>query len=81
MLWLLASFVFFLVPKYLFFNDSALAYGAGYSLLGFGAYSVGSPSTRTVRGEGSKSLQEQVRPYHACDIVGSETPQRSASFG
>ncbi len=41
LLWLLAPFVCFLVPMFLFLNDSALIYGAGYSLLGFGAHSVG----------------------------------------
>lgn len=41
LLWLLAPFVCFLAPMYLFFNDSALIYGVGYSLLGFGAHSVG----------------------------------------
>ena len=40
-LWLLAPFVCFLVPMFLFFNDSALIYGVGYSVLGFGAHSVG----------------------------------------
>ena len=42
LLWLLAPFVCFLAPMYLFLNDSALIYGVGYSLLGFGAHSVGS---------------------------------------
>ena len=28
-------------PMYLFLNDSGLIYGVGYSLLGFGAHSVG----------------------------------------
>ena len=41
LLWLLAPFVCFLVPMYLFFNDSALIYGVGYSLLGFVAHGVG----------------------------------------
>ena len=41
LLWLLAPFVCFLAPMYLFLNDSALIYGVGYSLLGFGAHSVG----------------------------------------
>ena len=40
-LWLLVPFVCFLAPMYLFLNDSALIYGVGYSLLGFGAHSVG----------------------------------------
>lgn len=31
----------FPAPMYLFLNDSALIYGVGYSLLGFGAHSVG----------------------------------------
>lgn len=41
LLWLLAPFVCFLAPMYLFLNDSALIYGVGYSLLGFAAHSVG----------------------------------------
>ena len=41
LLWLFVPFVCFLVPMYLFLNDSALIYGVGYSLLGFGAHSVG----------------------------------------
>lgn len=41
-LWLLAPFVCFLVPMFLFFNDSALIYGVGYSVLGFAAHCVGS---------------------------------------
>lgn len=41
LLWLLAPFVCFLVPMYLFLNDSALIYGVGYSLLGFGAHGLG----------------------------------------
>ena len=41
LLWLLAPFVCFLAPMFLFLNDSALIYGVGYSLLGFGAHSVG----------------------------------------
>ena len=41
LLWLFAPFVCFLAPMYLFLNDSALIYGVGYSLLGFGAHSVG----------------------------------------
>ena len=42
LLWLLAPFVCFLVPMFLFFNDSALIYGVGYSVLGFAAHCVGS---------------------------------------
>ena len=30
-----------LAPMYLFLNDSALIYGVGYSLLGFGAHGLG----------------------------------------
>ena len=41
LLWLFVPFVCFLVPMFLFLNDSALIYGVGYSLLGFGAHSVG----------------------------------------
>ena len=41
LLWLLAPFVCFLAPMYLFLNDSALIYGVGYSLLGFGAHCLG----------------------------------------
>ena len=42
LLWLLAPFMCFLVPMFLFFNDSALIYGVGYSVLGFAAHCVGS---------------------------------------
>ena len=42
LLWLLAPFMCFLVPMSLFFNDSALIYGVGYSVLGFAAHCVGS---------------------------------------
>ena len=41
LLWLLAPFVCFLAPMYLFLNDSGLIYGVGYSLLGFAAHGVG----------------------------------------
>lgn len=41
LLWLLVPCVCFLAPMYLFFNDSALIYGVGYSLLGFVAHGVG----------------------------------------
>lgn len=41
LLWLLAPFVCFLAPMYLFLNDSALIYGVGYSLLGFAAHGLG----------------------------------------
>ena len=41
LLWLLAPFVCFLAPMYLFLNDSALIYGVGYSLLGIAAHGVG----------------------------------------
>ena len=41
LLWLLAPLACFLAPMFLFFNVSALSYGVGYSLLGFGAHSVG----------------------------------------
>ena len=41
LLWLLAPFMCFLVPMSLFFNDSALIYGVGYSVLGFGAHGIG----------------------------------------
>ena len=41
LLWLLAPFVCFLTPMYLFLNDSALIYGVGYSMLGFVAHGVG----------------------------------------
>ncbi|WP_254873058.1 hypothetical protein [Schaalia sp. Marseille-Q2122] len=33
LLWLLAPFVVFLPPMYIFFNDSALIYGVAYSIL------------------------------------------------
>ena len=42
LLWLLAPFMCFLVPMSLFFNDSALIYAVGYSVLGFAAHCVGS---------------------------------------
>ena len=42
LLWLLAPFMCFLVPMSLFFNDSALISGVGYSVLGFAAHCVGS---------------------------------------
>lgn len=42
LLWLLAPLACFLAPMFLFFNVSALSYGVSYSLLGFGAHSVGS---------------------------------------
>ena len=38
---LLAPVGCFLAPMYLFLYDSALIYAVGYSLLGFGAHSVG----------------------------------------
>lgn len=41
LLWLLAPFVCFLAPMFLFLNDSALIYGVGYSILGFAAHGVG----------------------------------------
>lgn len=41
LLWLLAPFVCFLAPMFLFLNDSALIYGVGYSLLGFAAHGLG----------------------------------------
>ena len=41
LLWLLAPFVCFLAPMYLFLNDSGLIYGVGYSLLGFAAHGLG----------------------------------------
>ena len=51
LLWLLAPFVCFLAPMYLFLNDSGLIYGVGYSLLGFAAHGVGAViHARRVRG-------------------------------
>ena len=41
LLWLLAPFVCFLAPMFLFLNDSALIYGVGYSILGFVAHGIG----------------------------------------
>ena len=41
LLWLLAPFVCFLAPMFLFLNDSALIYGVGYSLLGIVAHGLG----------------------------------------
>ena len=41
LLWLLAPFVCFLEPMFLFLNDSALIYGVGYSLLGIVAHGLG----------------------------------------
>ena len=46
LLWLLAPFVCFLAPMYLFLNDSALIYGVGYSLLGFVAHGLGALAYR-----------------------------------
>lgn len=42
LLWVPAPFVCFLLPMFLFFNDSALAYGVIYSILGFAAHALGS---------------------------------------
>ena len=41
LLWLVAPFVCFLAPMFLFFNASALIYGVAYSLLGFAAQGLG----------------------------------------
>ena len=41
LLWLVAPFVCFLAPMFLFFNASALIYGVAYSLLGFAAHGLG----------------------------------------
>lgn len=46
LLWLLAPFVCFLAPMYLFLNDSGLIYGVGYSLLGFAAHGLGALAYR-----------------------------------
>ena len=46
LLWVLAPFVCFLAPMYLFLNDSALVYGVGYSLLGFAAHGLGALAYR-----------------------------------
>ena len=46
LLWVLVPFVCFLVPMYLFLNDSALVYGVGYSLLGFAAHGLGALAYR-----------------------------------
>ena len=52
LLWLLAPFACFLAPMFLFLNDSALIYGVGYSLLGFGAHGLGVLAYRKrVRGQ------------------------------
>ena len=40
LLWLVAPFVCFLAPMFLFFNASALIYGVAYSLLGFAAHGL-----------------------------------------
>ena len=53
LLWLLAPFVCFLAPMFLFLNDSALIYGVGYSILGFVAHGVGALiHARRARGRG-----------------------------
>lgn len=39
-LWALAPFVSFLAPMYIFFNESALLYGVGYSMLGVGLNAI-----------------------------------------
>lgn len=53
LLWLLAPFACFLAPMFLFLNDSALIYGAGYSILGFVAHGVGALiHARRARGRG-----------------------------
>ena len=41
LLWLVAPFVCFLAPMFLFFNASAPIYGVAYSLLGFAAHGLG----------------------------------------
>ena len=46
LLWLLAPLACFLPPMLLFFNVSALPYGVGYSLLGFGAHGLGALAFR-----------------------------------
>lgn len=40
-LWIIAPFVFFLAPMYLFYNDSALIYGGLYAALGLLGTSIG----------------------------------------
>lgn len=45
-LWLLAPLACFLPPMLLFFNVSALPYGVGYSVLGFGAHGLGALAFR-----------------------------------
>lgn len=45
-LWLLAPLACFLPPMLLFFNVSALPYGVGYSVLGFGAHGLGALACR-----------------------------------
>lgn len=42
LLWVLAPFLCFLAPMFLFFNESALIYGAAYSVLGVAAHGLGS---------------------------------------
>lgn len=46
LLWLLAPLACFLPPMLLFFNVSALSYGVGYSVLGFGAHGLGALAFR-----------------------------------
>lgn len=41
LLWVLAPVICFLLPMYVFFNDSALTYGAIYSVLGLVANAIG----------------------------------------
>lgn len=41
LLWVLAPVICFLLPMFVFFNDSALIYGAIYSVLGLVANAIG----------------------------------------
>ncbi len=40
-LWVLAPVICFLLPMFVFFNETALIYGASYSVLGMAANAIG----------------------------------------
>ena len=59
LLWLLAPFVCFLAPMYLFLNDSALIYGVGYSRLASGLI-ASAPSSMRAACRGRRCAQRVV---------------------